>query len=226
MTGAESPAHCRPADHGEPRAPHAPLGAGGGALAPGDRAPPRRRRLGSTPAPPRAVPAPALRRACDSGSHGRDGARAEPERLDRRRADDGARRDDPGACSSGSCVKRQRAGHGADPDHPRPRGRRVDDRPGGGDVRGPSSETGPDGGTVFSEPSHPYTLGLLQSPSRAWTGGHRCAASPSIPGTPPPMGDALPGGVQLSVRSAARRGDAAVGGRGAAADGRRGRGGA
>ena len=53
-----------------------------------------------------------------------DGPRVRAEAADRRRADDGARRDDPGADPGPPRALVAEREHGADHDHPRPRGRR------------------------------------------------------------------------------------------------------
>ena len=69
------------------------------------------------------LPAPVLRRDAPARDD-RDGAGVRAEAPDRRRADDGARRHDPGADPRPPARARRRAGHGADPDHARPRRRR------------------------------------------------------------------------------------------------------
>ena len=59
----------------------------------------------------------------------RDGAVLRPEPADRRRADDRARRDDPGADPRGGQTPARGDGRGRDPDHARPRRRRRRGRP-------------------------------------------------------------------------------------------------
>ena len=75
----------------------------------------------------RRLPAPVLGRHA-AARDDRDGARVRAEAPDRRRADDRARRDDPGADPRAAARARRRARHGADPDHARPRRRRRDVR--------------------------------------------------------------------------------------------------
>ena len=68
-----------------------------------------------------AVPARVLRRHAAAGDD-RDGDRQRPRPAHRRRADHGARRDDPGAGARPARASAQReTGAGDDPDHPRPR---------------------------------------------------------------------------------------------------------
>ena len=142
-----------------------------------------------------AVPAPALGRAAPARRR-RHRARAEPGPPDRRRADDRARRDDPGAAARAAARERQRARHGAAPDHARPRRRRGHGRPPLRDVCGPDRRGGPTE-SVFAEPRHPYTLGLLRS--RAPDRRAAEAGSPSIPGVPPPIWE-LPAGCPFRPR--------------------------
>ena len=84
----------------------------------------------------RRLSAPVLGRHAPAGDD-RDGALLRPEAPDRRRADDGARRDDPGADPRDRPRAAPPARHGDRLDHPRPRPRRRHRRPGDGDVRGP-----------------------------------------------------------------------------------------
>ena len=82
---------------------------------------------------PEGLPAPVLRRHAPAGDD-RDGARLRAEAAHRRRADDRARRDDPGA-DPRAARELAPSGHGADPDHARPRRRRRHVRPRERDVR-------------------------------------------------------------------------------------------
>ena len=78
-----------------------------------------------------------------------------------------------------------RDAHGDHPDHPQPRHRGRDLRPGGRDVRRPDGR-GRRHGTISSlEPRHPYTLGLLRCVPRV----DRVTARrfQSIPGQPPDL---------------------------------------
>ena len=84
--------------------------------------------------PARRLPAPALGRAA-SARHDRHGPGRRAAPADRRRADDGARRDDPGADPRSAARAAGAARPGDSPDHPRSRRRRRDLRPGAGDVR-------------------------------------------------------------------------------------------
>ena len=68
-------------------------------------------------------PARAVGRAAAAGGD-RDGDRAAPEAADRRRADHGARRDHAGGDPRAAAAAGRRGRHGADADHPRPRGGR------------------------------------------------------------------------------------------------------
>jgi oligopeptide/dipeptide ABC transporter ATP-binding protein len=106
----------------------------------------------------------------------------EPKLLDRRRADDGARRDDPGADPRGAEGPRRRARHRPDPDITHDLGvvagmcERVNVM-----YAGMFMETGT-ASRLFAQPRHPYTLGLLQSVPRI-DAGRRQELQP-IPGSP------------------------------------------
>ena len=82
----------------------------------------------------RRVPAPALRRHAPARDD-RDGGRVRPEGADRRRADDRARRDDPGGDPRPAARHPRAPRHGDRADHARPRRRRRHRRPGRGHVR-------------------------------------------------------------------------------------------
>ncbi|CAA9483955.1 MAG: Oligopeptide transport ATP-binding protein OppD, partial [uncultured Solirubrobacteraceae bacterium] len=81
-----------------------------------------------------AVPAPALGRDAAAGDD-RDGARAQPRPRDRRRADHGARRHDPGADPRAARRAAVAARHVDPDDHARPRRGGRDGPAGRGDVR-------------------------------------------------------------------------------------------
>ena len=132
----------------------------------------------------------------------------EPDDPDRRRADDGARRDDPGAdparCSS-SCNGER--GLGGDPDHPRPRRRRRGRRPRARHVRGPGRRGGHARRASSTTRSTP-TPGGCWARSRGST-SRAPERLPSIPGlaavadlaaTGLPLPAALPARVRASAR--------------------------
>ena len=131
------------------------------------------------------LPAPALRRHEPAGDD-RHGDRLQPAPADRRRADHGARRDDPGADPRPAARPAAGARHGAGADHPRHgRGRR--DRPArGGAVCRPGGRGAAAARRCSRDPHHPYTAALLDAlPERAWTS----ARLPTIPGVVPGMSD-------------------------------------
>ena len=76
--------------------------------------------------PPQELPAPVLGRHA-AARHDRHGARPPAEAPHRGRADDRARRDDPGAGARAPRGPHDEAGDRAHPHHPRPRRRRRDD---------------------------------------------------------------------------------------------------
>ena len=118
----QSGAHDRPPDRrigAHPRGRLAGRGAGARRLDAEPRAHPGRR------APARRLPAPVLRRHAPAG-HDRHGARLQPAPAHRRRADDGARRDDPGADPQADARAQGAHRLGRDPHHPRSRRRRRD----------------------------------------------------------------------------------------------------
>ena len=123
-----------------------------------DRAARPRRHPGARAAR-RRVPAPALRRHA-AARDDRDGARLRSEDPDRRRADDGARRDDPGGDSRPAPRHPGAARHRDRPDHAQPRRRRGHRRPRDRHVRRPEGRGGA-GARLFARPQHPYTIGLL-----------------------------------------------------------------
>ena len=99
----------------------------GDARATGDRAARPRPHPGAV-ASRRRVPASALRRDA-SARDDRDGAGLRPEDPDRGRADDRARRDDPGRHPRPDARDARAARHGDRPDHAQPRRRRRHRRP-------------------------------------------------------------------------------------------------
>ena len=133
-----------------------------------------RRRLGG-------VPAPALRRHAPARDD-RDRAGLQAAAADRRRAHDGARRDDPGAGARAAEAAGHRDRDGDDHDHPRPR------------RRGRASATRSTSCTparivetasrteLFGVPRHRYTEGLLASIPRL--DSPRGEKLRPIPGTP------------------------------------------
>ena len=113
------------------------------------------------------LPARVLRRHATARRHRhRDG---QPARGDhRRRADDGAGRDRPGAGARGAeeGAGRDRGGDG--PDHPRPRRGRRDGRPGPGHVRRPRGREGRPSRTSSTAPGC-RTRSACSAPCRAST---------------------------------------------------------
>ena len=93
------------------------------------------------------VPAPALGRPGPAGDD-RHGARRRARAAHRRRADDGARRHDPGADPRPDAGAASRAGHEHGADHPRSRRRRRDGPPRRRDVRRPDRRGGAGRGAV------------------------------------------------------------------------------
>ena len=87
------------------------------------------------------VPAPAFRRDAAAGDD-RDGAGLQPEAADRRRADHGARRDDPGPDPRPDARPQDPARLGHHADHPRPGRGGGDGGAGGRDVRRPQGGGG------------------------------------------------------------------------------------
>ena len=162
------------------------------------------------------LPAPVLRRHAPARDD-RDGAVVRPDAADRRRADDGARRDHPGAdpradlraCSDDvdSAVIL---------DHPRPRRRRRDRRPRRRHVRRPGRRAAARVDELFYDPQHPVHVGPARlDPARSTRPRHE--RLPPIEGAPPslispPAGlrirAALPAGVR-AVHAASRRSRAA-----------------
>ena len=126
-----------------------------------DRAAGRGRHLESRAAH-RRLPAPVLGRHA-AARDDRDGALVQPVAADRRRADDGARRDDPGADPGADEAAPARPRLVDPPDHAR-HGRRLRDRRAGGrHVRRAASSRKAPKRAVFRDPQHPYTWGLLGS---------------------------------------------------------------
>ncbi len=79
-----------------------------------------------------------------AASHDRHGAREQPRPSDRGRADDGARRDRPGADHRADRPGQDRVRHRRDPDHPRSGRDRRGGTEGHGHVRGPCDGSEPD----------------------------------------------------------------------------------
>ena len=110
----------------------------------------------------RPVPARVLRRHAPAGDD-RDVDRQRPRRAHRRRADDRARRDDPGPGARGARAHPGPHAVVDHPDHPRPRRGRRRRRPGAGDVRRPAGRARRASTRSSTSPRHPYTRGLLAS---------------------------------------------------------------
>ena len=176
----DGPPAARPADGddlpgsavgAQPGAPHRPPDRRDDPLAPGHEQE-ARRGAGRRAARPRrhppaegagaAVPPRVLRRHAPAGDD-RHGDRQRPRRADRRRADHRARRHRAGPDPRGHPADPARAEHGRGADHPRPRRGRPRRRAGAGDVRRPAPSSGRRSTTLFADPTHPYTVGLLHS---------------------------------------------------------------
>ena len=130
------------------------------------------------------ISAPALRRHA-AARDDRDGARVRSEGARRRRADDGARRDDSGRDPRPHARHSRASRHGDRPDHAQPRRGRRHRRPRAGDVRRPQGG----GGAVhdlFARPQHPYTIGLLGAIPRPGGGDHNGRLQ-EIPGRVPSL---------------------------------------
>ncbi len=108
----------------------------------------------------RRLSAPALRRPAPARDD-RDGAGLRAEAADRRRADDRARRDDPGP-DPRTCSTSSSSGSGwRHPDHPRPRRHRRPGRPRRSSCTPGGSSRRADTVELFSTMRHPYTEALL-----------------------------------------------------------------
>ena len=143
-----------------------------------------------TPASARTrLPAPVLGRHAPARDD-RDGARAQPGRADRRRADDRARRDGAGADPRADRQGQARLQHRRHPGHARPRRRRRDRAERDGDVRRARGRARPGAPRCSTRPQHPYTWGLLESmPSVEGKVAHLRA----IEGSPPSVINLPPG---------------------------------
>ena len=95
--------------------------------------------------------------------------------ADRRRADDRARRDDPGRRARRAPRAARPARHGDRPDHPRSRRRRRHRRPRRRHVRRARSRRRRSH-ELFAHPQHPYTIGAARR-GAAGAGGDRTAAA-------------------------------------------------
>ncbi len=142
-----------------------------GRQAPGEAPRGRAAEAGRDPEPRaarRRLPAPVLGRHA-AARDDRDGALLQPGRPDRRRADDGARRDDPGADHRADRPAQGRLQLGGDPDHARPRRRRRDRRRDPRDVRRPRRRAGGEARALL-RPAASRTRGACSARSRGSTG--------------------------------------------------------
>ena len=112
------------------------------------------------------LPAPLLGRHAPARDD-RDGARLPAEAPHRRRADDRARRDDPGADPRAHQEPAGRGGHVRPLHHPRHGRRRRDRRPHGRDVSTARRSRAGRRRTSSPAPQHPYTRALLSPPCRS-----------------------------------------------------------
>ena len=138
-----------------------------------DRAARRVVGIPSAGAPGRRLSAPVLGRHAPARDD-RDGARVRARAADRRRADDGARRHDPGADPRPAARRcSDELGIGDRADHPRPRRGRRDRRPRRRDVRRPDRRAGRRCATLFAEPAASLHAGPAAARSRGSTGARR-----------------------------------------------------
>ena len=156
------------------------------------------------------LPAPVLGRHAPARDD-RDGARPQSRRADRRRADDGARRDRAGADPRADRTSEEGVRHRRDPDHARPRGHRRDRaRTSWSCTRAAHASTARRT-QIFNAAQDPYTWGLLESMP---TVDRRLERLVAIEGSPPsllapPPGCAVPPSLQVPLR-AVRQGAAAA----------------
>ena len=125
----------------------------------------------------RRLPAPVLGRDAPARDD-RDGAREQPGRPDRRRADHRARRDDPGADHRADRPAQGRVQLGGDPDHARPRRRRRHRRRDPRHVRRTRRRAWERSGRSSTTRSTP-TRGGCSARSRASTGRRRSGCTRS-----------------------------------------------
>ena len=129
----------------------------------------------------RRVPAPALGRHAPARDD-RDGGRLQPEGADRRRADDRARRDDPGRHPRPDARHPRAPRHGDPAHHPRPRRGRRRRRPRDGHVRGAQGRGGA-GGRAVRAPAAPVHDRAARRRCRAPGAAaptSRCRRSPGV----------------------------------------------
>ena len=131
------------------------------------------------------VSAPAVGRHEAAGDD-RHGDRPDPS-ADRRRADDRARRDDPGGILDAPARPPRPARDGDDPDHARPRRGRRHRRPRRVMYEGPLVEAAPSH-EVFTEPQHPYTIGHDRLDPAQRPGGTTRQAT-GVPGRVPSLSE-------------------------------------
>ena len=143
------------------------------------------------------LPVPALGRHAAAG-RARGRARGRPGAPDRRRAVDGARRDDPGRDPRAPEVGAAGARDGADPDHARPPGRVLGRATASTSSTRARSSRSSDADALEREPLHPYSLGLLLSEpatefrQQAASGDRRLGPAPGRRRRPVQLRAALP----------------------------------
>ena len=128
------------------------------------------------------------------------GARVQPEAADRRRADDRARRDDPGADPRAD-ERAARAARDVDPaDHPRPRRRRRDVRRRRGHVRRPGrrARAGRGGLRLAAAPVHRGAAAV--DPDARDDAGRAAARDPRQRPEPAQLAEGLPLRAALRLR--------------------------
>ena len=173
----------------------------------GLRGGPRRRRRSRSPRhAARPVPARALGRHAPARDD-RDGAPLQAEAAARRRADDRARRHDPGADPRADEGPAAAARHGDRPRHPRPRRRRGDGRPRARHVRGAARRDRADGRRSSGRRATPTRAGMLASVPDA----RRRPRPPSSPRSPArrPTSRAFPAAARSQPRCALARSSSA-----------------
>ena len=131
----------------------------------------------------RRLSTPVLRRHAPARDD-RDGSDQLAGSAHRRRADDGARRDDAGADPRRDQAAAGRVRYGADHDHARPRAWSPRPPTTSSSCTPPRSSSTPPCRTIFSRPRHPYTWGLMGSLPRLDVNVERLV---QIPGQPPSL---------------------------------------
>ena len=155
----------------------------------------RAARAGRDPRPRaarRGVPARVLGRDAPAGDD-RDGAHQRPAAADRRRADDGARRDHAGSDPEAARAPAPGVRDGDDHDHPRSRRGRRGRRPRAGDVRRAGGRVGDPRADLLRPPA-PLHLGAARLADPDRQAAHGAAGADRRPAT---VADLAPRGLSL-----------------------------